>query len=280
MNRLVVVLAGVLTLAGVPPASSQQPKIVYVGGRAVEVIEMGTGVPTLVLETGVGDGASVWRGVLPELAKHTHVIAYSRAGHGRSGPITGVATPGESVRELHALLGAMRERAPVVLAGHSWGGLLARLYASTYPADVAGIVLIDGSHELQWRRWEALRPSFHILDTVRALMPKMPPSGRADFAQMLAVETSGRVEGMRPLPDIPLAVITAQKPCAPEREWTCRAPRALAVWRELHGEWAARSTNSIHLVSARTEHYVMNDQPELVVQAVRFVLGATRPTKR
>jgi pimeloyl-ACP methyl ester carboxylesterase len=99
---------------------------VRVAGRQVEVITLGTGKPTLVLESGGGESASQWKRILAKLAQQTHVIAYSRAGFGRSDP-TGSASPQASVRELHQLLQALGERAPVVIAGHSWGGLLARL---------------------------------------------------------------------------------------------------------------------------------------------------------
>lgn len=280
MNRLFVVLVGIVAVVDSTALAAQAPRIVQVGDRPVEVVAIGAGAPTLVLESAAGEGVSQWRGVLPDLAKHTRVVAYSRAGHGRSGTSVEPVSPQTSVRELHELLAVLKERGPIVIAGHSWGGLLARLYVSTYPTDVAGIVLVDGTHENVWRRWEVLEPSFRIFDTVRAMIPKMPPATRGDFEQFLAVETDGRVDGMRPLPDMPLAVITAAKPCAPDREWVCRDARALRVTRELQSEWAARSTNSIHIVSAHTEHYVMNDQPDLIVTAVKFVLAEVRSSSR
>jgi hypothetical protein len=51
------------------------------------------------------------------------------------------------------------------------------------------------------------------------------------------------------------------------------------MWRQLHSEWSERSTSSLHVVSARTEHYVMNDQPALIVDAVKFVLDQVRAAK-
>ena len=251
------------------------------GGRRVEIVRMGKGTPTLVLEGGAGDSAGQWNSIIADLAKLTRVVAYSRSGHGASSAATAPGSPHASVAELHALLRSLGEKAPVVLAGGSWGGLLARLYASTYPDEVAGLVLVDGSHEAQFVRWGALNPAFKIIDTVRAMAPRMTPATRADFAQMLAVMESGRVSGMKPLPAaLPLAVITALKPCPPEREFTCRDPRALAIWRELHDEWFARSTNGIHIVSAQTGHEVINDRPQLILQAVKFVLDQARTSKR
>jgi hypothetical protein len=137
-------------------------------------------------------------------------------------------------------------------------------------------VLIDGTHESQFHRWQELEPAFSIGDTLKALVSKMPPAARNLYDQLLDVQLTQRVDGMKPLADMPLAVITALKPCPPEREWTCRDPRALAVWRSLHDEWFARSTDALRLVSDRTTHYVMNDQPSLITVAVAFVVGEVR----
>jgi pimeloyl-ACP methyl ester carboxylesterase len=259
-------------------ASAQQSTLVSVAGRHVEVVRMGEGSPTLVLESGGGESAAQWNRILPELAKQTRVISYSRAGFGKSGASTRPGSAQLSVSELHQLLQALGETGPVVIAGHSWGGLLARLYASTFPTEVIGLVLIDGTHEAQYARWEMLNPALKIADSIRARASKAPPSARDLLEQVLSVEAAQRVDGMQPLRDLPLAVITAMKPCPPEREWTCRDPRALALWRQLHAEWSAQSTSSLHMVSARTGHYVMNDQPTLIVDGVRFVLDHVRAT--
>jgi pimeloyl-ACP methyl ester carboxylesterase len=254
----------------------QRSTQVMVGGRAVEVIRMGTGSPTLVLESGAGEGVSGWRRILPRLAQHTSVIAYSRRGHGASAPSAAPGSPTESVEELHALLTALRVRGPILLGGHSFGGLLARLYVSRYPQDVAGLLLVDATHESQFARWGTLEPQFRILDTIRAMLPNLPPAVRDDQRQILEIASTESVPGMRPLPDIPLAIITATQPCAPDREFVCRDPRAIAAWRAMHDEWFAGASVGLRLVSNRTSHYVMNDQPELVIESLRFLLGATR----
>lgn len=269
-------------LGAVAPATirAQRTDTIRVGARRVEVLRMGTGSPTLVLESGAGEGADEWKGVISDLAQFTHVVAYSRSGHGQSSAAASTASPQSSVTELHELLETLGETGPVVLVGHSWGGLLTRLYVSTYPTEVAGLVLVDGTHEAQFARWAPLNPAFKIIDSIRAFVPKLPPSARGDYDQILAVESAQRVTGMKPLPTaLPIAVITALKPCAPEREFTCRDPRALAIWRGLHDEWFSQATTGLRIVSDRTEHYVMNDQPRLIAQASRFVVEQVRAPK-
>ncbi len=90
-------------------------------------------------------GASTWEGLMPDLATLGGVCAYDRANTGAS---DGVETPrslSEAVTDLRALLVSAGVAPPYVLVGHSFGGLLVRLYAAIHPDEVAGIVLVDGT---------------------------------------------------------------------------------------------------------------------------------------
>src|SRR5215212_4460165 len=156
--RVVLLLATFLALAlpmGVNAregASTEAPATpwpvgtrVDIGGRALFISCTGVGSPTVVLEAGSGNGADTWAGVQPEVARFTRVCSYDRAGLGQSDLAPkGVRTVQDSVGDLHALLTAAAIPGPIILVGHSVGGLIVRLYASQYPDDVAGAVLIDG----------------------------------------------------------------------------------------------------------------------------------------
>jgi pimeloyl-ACP methyl ester carboxylesterase len=139
----VIAREGSATEAPATPTSSGNR--VDIGGRAVFILCKGTGSPTIVLEAGSGNSADTWAGVQPEIARFTRVCSYDRAGLGQSDPApTGVRTVQDSVDDLHALLAAADISDPIVLAGHSLGGLIVRLYTSQYPNDVVGLVLVDG----------------------------------------------------------------------------------------------------------------------------------------
>jgi len=105
----------------------------------------GQGSPTLVLEAGLGDDWLQWRKVQPALAKLTRVCSYDRAGYGWSDSRTGTRDSVAIADELHALLAQAGITGPVVLMGHSAGGLHIREYATRYPAGVVGMVFIDAS---------------------------------------------------------------------------------------------------------------------------------------
>jgi len=137
---------------------------------------VGQGSPTVILESGLGVPAAGWDLVMPDVAKFTRVCSYDRAGYGWSSAGPMPQTTDEIVKELHALLAAAGEKGPYVLVAHSFGGYNVRVYADKYPADVAGLVLVDTSHEDQE---QMMPPSLQKLteeqvkqlDSQRRLMP-------------------------------------------------------------------------------------------------------------
>ena len=117
----------------------------------------GSGGPTVVLDSGLGVPALGWNPVQTEVTKFTRVCSYDRAGYGWSGGSSVPRTSLEIVKELHALLEAAHEKGPYILVGHSFGGFNVRVYNGQYPSEVAGMVLVDASHEDQLSR---LPPAF------------------------------------------------------------------------------------------------------------------------
>ena len=134
-------------LALEPPISdasfARADRLVSLGERRLHLRCMGSGNPVVVLEAGLGGDSSGWARVQPRLAALTRVCSYDRAGYLFSDAAAAPRTADLAVADLRALLERASIGAPLVLVGHSLGGLLARLYAATYPADVVGMVLLD-----------------------------------------------------------------------------------------------------------------------------------------
>jgi pimeloyl-ACP methyl ester carboxylesterase len=105
------------------------------------------GQPTVILEAGIGAFSVDWALVQPLVAPFAHVCSYDRAGSGWSDLGPDPRTMRQIAWELHTLLEKATEGAPFVLVGHSYGGALVRVYASTYPREVAGLVLVDAQHD-------------------------------------------------------------------------------------------------------------------------------------
>jgi pimeloyl-ACP methyl ester carboxylesterase len=154
-TRKLSLLFGLLTLCFcLVETSAQVPlppgKLVDVGGWRLHLNCTGKSVgkaPTVVLEAGSGDFSVAWGLVQPAVARFARVCSYDRAGAGWSELGPRPRTWRQIAYELHTALQKAGEKGPYVLVGHSLGGLLIRVYASAYPKEVAGLVLVDSTHE-------------------------------------------------------------------------------------------------------------------------------------
>jgi pimeloyl-ACP methyl ester carboxylesterase len=125
-------------------------RLVDVGGHRLHIYCMGGGMPAVVMDSGFPGSSLSWTLVQPEVARFTHACSYDRAGLGWSdaGPMP--RSSRQIVEELRALLLNARVERPFVLVGHSFGTFTVRLYTSTYPGDVVGMVLVDPIHPGEW----------------------------------------------------------------------------------------------------------------------------------
>ena len=128
------------------------------GGRRVNLICMGSGSPTVILESGLGTHVSVWGLVQYKIARTTKTCSYERAGMGASDEAHGPRDAAAVDADLYALLHAAGLKGPYVLVGHSLGSYSTRLFADLHPGDVAGMVLIDPSIDNQKQLIAAIAP--------------------------------------------------------------------------------------------------------------------------
>jgi pimeloyl-ACP methyl ester carboxylesterase len=287
------------------PARGDFAGLVDIGGRNIYLECHGEGSPTVVLISGYRASGRYWTDdllhpdaprtmVLPGVAQFTRVCTYDRPGTvatsgedelvSRSDAIAQPRTTPEAVAELHALLQAAQVPGPYVLAAHSWGGFLARLYASTYPDDVVGLVLVDAYSErietlLPPERWAALVRFNQALgtDTVFPLAGYGEMETVDYFADNAVVRAAVAAS---PLPPMPLAVLAHGGSFAPPAE--ILAPYGLTT-AELEGFLRANYESLATLVpqarffvASESGHDIHQDQPELVVEAIRQVVEGVR----
>ena len=130
-------------------------QLVDVGGYRMHIDcsgERRAGAPTVILVPSHPATSSSWVWIQPEVAAITRVCACDRAGAGWSEASPAAPTMGQMARELQALLEQAGEPGPYILAGHSWGGGVTRLYATAYPEQVSGLVWIEATHPDAWSR--------------------------------------------------------------------------------------------------------------------------------
>jgi pimeloyl-ACP methyl ester carboxylesterase len=252
-----------LVAAAVTPCVAGSRRV-DVGGYRLNVRCAGDGSPAVILDAGAGDTLGTWDWVAPDVRRFTRVCAYDRAGLGRSEPSPMPRTSDRIVEELRALLTRARIPGPYVLVGHSFGGLNVRLYASRYPDDVAGVVLVDATPE-DFPGSEAARPSRAENEKLRTARAAAPAAFESELDAML--ESAAAVRRSKPT-EAPVVVLSAAHPDAP--------PSFRTVWSDLQKRLALSFPNGRQLIADGSGHYIQFDRPELVVTAIRDLVDAAR----
>jgi pimeloyl-ACP methyl ester carboxylesterase len=143
------------------PAYTHAQRLVEIQpGRRLNLYCSGRGVPTVLFESGQGDSTRVWGLVQPSVARFTRACSYDRAGIGFSDASTRPRTSANIADDLERLIVSAHIALPLVLVGHSAGGMHMKLFADHHAADVAGMVFVDPSHEDLGRRLWAMDPAY------------------------------------------------------------------------------------------------------------------------
>ncbi|MBE1160774.1 alpha/beta fold hydrolase [Dyella acidiphila] len=146
------VLALPWSVHAAPPPTSAPPVAAYLTPQRLVAIDdtrrlnlycLGHGAPTVIFDSGTGGGTRDWRAVQGAIAAHTTACSYDRAGYGFSDAPTRASDAANAVDDLHRLVAKAALPVPLLLVGHSNGGIYAVLYARTYPQQVGGMVLVD-----------------------------------------------------------------------------------------------------------------------------------------
>jgi pimeloyl-ACP methyl ester carboxylesterase len=214
---LVLLAAGVLYQAvGVHRSARRYPppgEIVSAGGQRLHLVCEGAGSPAVLFEAGIAASSLSWTRVLPGVAAFTRACAYDRPGLGWSEAARTDRSPDRLIDELRGVA-AHAATGPAVLVGHSFGAFLVLAYAARYPADVAGLVLVDPPTE-----WQPLTP-----ERARLLRRGIQASHLGG-----ALARIGVVRGC-------LALLTSGAPGAPRSVVRLLGPRALRTLEHLVGE--------------------------------------------
>ena len=272
-------------------------------GRKMYLKCAGKGSPAVVLVGGLRASADDWgisdkskSTVFAEVGKFTRVCACDRPGTpvgekpSRSDPVPQPTTAKDAVADLHALLSAAGVAGPYVLVGHSYGGLIVRLYASTYPKNVSGLVLVDALSEgLQNaetpEQWAIQRKL--IEGDVRESVAEYPALERVDVDR-----SCDQIRAAPPLRPIPLVVLSADRPWGPQvpsmiaaGKLSADIPRDFgyvtdAAQKKAQERLAKFVPNEKHITKTNSGHEIHKDQPQLVIDAIREVVEAVRSGRR
>lgn len=279
MKKLLMLLA--IAISGIAIVLAMDPGrfafgYVDAGGHKLRMYISGHGSPAVVFEAGgapaAGGPLESWERVQPALSRFTTTVSYDRAGIGFSSAGPKPRDARQVARELHTALQNALVPPPYVLVGHSFGGPMIRVFADMYPGDVCGLVLIDPTQE-EFINWNLARDTEH---------EKRRDEEWKDIMTSLSEAHESRVPA-----GIPVTLITAMGPrdlpnfVTEKEKETRKAERQ--VWLRFHDEWLEKIPNAKHIVTEDSGHGVQFEEPELVIRAVREVVGevdATHAKKR
>ena len=256
-------------------------QMIDLGGRRLALTGSGRGLPTVLLETGLGAESADWEEVQRGVERFAQVCRYDRAGRGASDPAPGPRDALAMVEELRALLRGAAIPGPYVLVGHSFGGLLMRLYAHRHGGEVAGLVLVDSMHEEQF---DIFGPAFPpatesdppALSEMRGFWTGgwRDPDSTSERIDLVASIAQGRAIGS--LGAIPLHVITAgtflNNPLVPP----ARRAGLQGQWETLQRRLLALSSQATRSMSLRSGHFVQRDDPRIVIDAIAGMVARAR----
>jgi pimeloyl-ACP methyl ester carboxylesterase len=205
----------------------------------------------------------------------TRVCAYDRPGTRLEGadqstPIAQPHRADQAADDLHRLLTVAGEFGPYVLVAHSYGGVIATLFARTWPAEVAGLVMVDTVTELMQRivspealaKWDEVN--------------RRSSSGAQEGVML--IDAFAKIDAASPLRALPAVVLSADKPWQPPsatKESQKAAGVTFADW-EASEDLLATTLNAKHVTKTRSGHAIYAYSPQLVIDAIREVVDAAR----
>jgi pimeloyl-ACP methyl ester carboxylesterase len=271
-------------------------QLIDVNGRDMHINCIGNKSPTIILDSGAGGFSLEWENIQHSLSQYVRVCAYDRAGYGWSdmGPLP--RTTKRIAHELHALLQNAGIHGPYIIVGHSFGGFTAQYFARYFDDEIAGLVLVDSSHEEQVYRLpengkDVVRRSLHQ-DRSNMMTKSVLHEHYPKDAALVAVHLMQRWSAMLtwreemanyalsarqlrdlhrgPILEIPIVVLSRGKRVWPDTPY---GDAMEAAWKELQNELNYMSGNSTHIIAENSGHVIHLDEPELVVDAIHDVLN-------
>lgn len=273
-------------------------QMVSVGAHSLHIYCTGRGQPTVILESGIGGNHLDWTKVQPTIGKLTKVCSYDRTGYGWSERGPKPRTASVNAEELNRLLTQAGVTKPVVLVGHSFGGIIGLHFTATYSARVAGLILVDPMHPDQFERFKAVgvsvaaSPSRAVIHSGRFVTTYGIPTPHKALAYELAMTDKARSFMLNELRNVKrsLGELRTDPPLGlpirimlhGNREWDRIYPdgRMEDAWISMHRSQARKLGAGDLIIVPKAGHQIALDDPQAVIEALKAMLTRVRSTQR
>ncbi|WP_081257040.1 alpha/beta fold hydrolase [Bacillus wiedmannii] len=276
-------------------------------GQTIEVYIKGSSKQTVVIQTGMGCSFYDWLPIIEKLSEHFTVVSYHRPGYGKSELGNHSRTTRQATKELHMLLQKLDIHEPIILIGHSYGGLCAQHFAMLHEDKLQALILVDSTSMNLHRLDELHLPISDQTDSDDVWFQKYNMYSKMDvdtlyneLKPILTDQSKQQIE-FSTSPSLYKATaseLSAWKNCALSIKELCKtleiplivigrdpqysitqltnggmpkeeAIQLEAMWQELIHEQLQISINSQYILAEHAGHGIENDRPNIIIEAVQ-----------
>ncbi|WP_257148865.1 alpha/beta hydrolase [Bacillus anthracis] len=266
----------------------------------------GSSKQTVVTQTGMSCSFYDWLPIIEKLSQHFTVVSYHRPGYGRSQLGNYSRTTRQVTKELHMLLQKLAIHEPIILIGHSYGGLCAQHFAMLHEDKLQALILVDSTSMNLHRLDELHLPISDQTDSDDMWLQKYNTYSQMDvdmlsneLKPMLADQSRQQIEFStspslykataselcewkncaRSIKELyktletPLIVIGRDPQYSITKLTADGMPKEEAIqleamWQKLLHEQLQISINSQYIVAEHASHGIENDRPDMIIEAV------------
>lgn len=224
------------------------------------------GAPTVLFEAGLGDDNNTWKEIQDNISLITTTFSYDRAGVGKSGGIFITRTGMDIVQDLSTLITKKQLDPPFLLVGHSFGGLISRLFASINPDNVAGMILIDAAHEKKEISFQKV-----LTDNQKVKIKKYLENPALNDEKIDKVKTFKQILKYKRQFTFPLTIIIRGLAKCYGSGWP--EEKLLEIEQKLQLDFNKLSKLSKTVIAKNSGHYIHKDEPGLVIKEIRQMVN-------
>ncbi|MDA1534394.1 MULTISPECIES: alpha/beta hydrolase [unclassified Bacillus cereus group] len=265
----------------------------------------GTNKQTVVIQTGMTCSFYDWLPIIEKLSQQFTVVSYHRPGYGKSELGNDSRTTRQATKELHMLLQKLDIHDPIILIGHSYGGLCAQHFAMLHEDKLQALILVDSTSMNLHRLDELHLPISDQTDSDDMWLQKYNTYSKMDvdmlsneLKPMLASQSRQQIE-FSTSPSLYKATaseLSEWKNCArslKELYKTLKVPLIVigrepqysiaqlikggmpieeatqleAMWQELIHEQVHLSIHRQYILAEHAGHGIENDRPDIIIEA-------------